>query len=83
MTNKPCVLIGVTGGIAAYKICSLVSSLHKQDYEVHVLMTKEAQEFITPLTMQSLSGQKVILDMFTTDYTPEVLLEHALLKMEK
>lgn len=72
MTNKPCVLIGVTGGIAAYKICSLVSSLHKQDYEVHVLMTREAQEFITPLTMQSLSGQKVILDMFTTDYTPEV-----------
>ena len=72
MTNKPCVLIGVTGGIAAYKICSLVSSLHKQDYEVHVLMTKEAQEFITPLTMQSLSGQKVILDMFTTDYTPDV-----------
>ncbi len=72
MTNKPCVLIGVTGGIAAYKICSLVSSLHKQDYEVHVLMTKEAQEFITPLTMQSLSGQKVILDMFTVDYTPDV-----------
>ena len=72
MTNKPCVLIGVTGGIAAYKICSLVSSLHKQDYEVHVLMTREAQEFITPLTMQSLSGQKVILDMFTTDYTPDV-----------
>ena len=72
MTNNPCVLIGVTGGIAAYKICSLVSSLHKQGYEVHVLMTKEAQEFITPLTMQSLSGQKVILDMFTIDYTPDV-----------
>ena len=72
MTNKPCVVIGVTGGIAAYKICTLVSSLHKQGYEVHVLMTKEAQEFITPLTMQSLSGQKVILDMFTVDYTPEV-----------
>ena len=72
MTNNPCVLVGVTGGIAAYKICTLVSSLHKQGYEVHVLMTKEAQEFITPLTMQSLSGQKVILDMFTTDYTPDV-----------
>ena len=72
MTNNPCVLIGVTGGIAAYKICSLVSSLHKQGFEVHVLMTKEAQEFITPLTMQSLSGQKVILDMFTIDYTPDV-----------
>ena len=72
MTEKPCVLIGVTGGIAAYKICTLVSSLHKQGYEVHVLMTAEAREFITPLTMQSLSGQKVILDMFTTDYTPDV-----------
>ena len=71
-TSKPCVLIGITGGIAAYKICSLVSSLHKQGYEVHVLMTKEAQEFITPLTLQTLSGNKVILDMFSTDYTPEV-----------
>lgn len=71
-TDKPCVLIGITGGIAAYKICTLVSSLHKQGYEVHVLMTKEAEEFITPLTLQTLSGNKVILDMFTTDYTPDV-----------
>ncbi len=72
MTNNPCVVIGVTGGIAAFKICSLVSSLHKQGYEVHVLMTREAEAFVTPLTMQTLSGQKVIQDMFTTDYTPEV-----------
>ncbi|MBQ9328782.1 MAG: bifunctional phosphopantothenoylcysteine decarboxylase/phosphopantothenate--cysteine ligase CoaBC [Solobacterium sp.] len=72
MTNNPCVVVGVTGGIAAYKICTLVSSLHKQGMEVHVLMTKEAQEFITPLTMQSLSGQKVITDMFSVDYTPDV-----------
>ena len=72
MTGNPCVLIGITGGIAAYKICSLVSSLRKQDYDVHVLMTKEAEEFITPLTLQTLSGNKVITDMFDTGYTPDV-----------
>lgn len=72
MEDHKCVVIGVTGGIAAYKICSLVSSLHKQGYEVHVLMTEGAQKFVTPLTFQTLSGQKVITDMFTTDYTPDV-----------
>ena len=72
MTDKKCVIIGVTGGIAAYKICNVVSSLHKQGYEVHVLMTEGAQKFVTPLTFQTLSGQKVITDMFTTDYTPDV-----------
>ena len=72
MNNKKCIVIGVTGGIAAYKICTLVSSLHKQDYEVHVLMSKSAQEFVTPLTFQSLSGQRVITDMFSVDYEPDV-----------
>ena len=70
--DRPCVLIGITGGIAAYKICTLVSSLKKQGYDVQVLMSREAQEFITPLTLQTLSGNKVILDMFTTDFTPDV-----------
>ncbi len=72
MTDQKCILVGVSGGIAAYKICTLVSSLKKQGYEVHVLMTKGAQEFVTPLTFQTLSAQKVITDMFTTDYIPEV-----------
>ena len=72
MTDKPCVVVGITGGIAAYKICTLVSSLKKQGYQVHVLMTKEAESFITPLTLQTLSGNKVITDMFTTEYTPDV-----------
>lgn len=71
LQNK-CVLLGITGGIAAYKICSLVSSLKKQGCEVNVLMTKEAEQFVTPLTLQTLSGQKVITDMFSVDYTPEV-----------
>ena len=71
MKNKV-IIVGVTGGIAAFKICSLVSSLKKKGNEVHVLMTKEAEQFVTPLTFQTLSAQKVITDMFTVDYTPDV-----------
>ncbi len=71
MKNKV-VVVGVTGGIAAFKICSLVSSLRKKGNEVHVLMTKEAEQFVTPLTFQTLSAQKVVTDMFTVDYTPDV-----------
>ena len=71
MKNK-CIVVGVTAGIAAYKICQLVSSLKKQGNEVHVIMTKEAEKFVNPLTFQTLSSQKVITDMFTVDYTPDV-----------
>ena len=71
MKNK-CIVVGVTAGIAAYKICQLVSSLKKQGNEVHVIMTKEAEKFVTPLTFQTLSNQKVITDMFSVDYTPDV-----------
>lgn len=62
--SKKCIVIGVSGGISAYKICSLVSSLKKQDYEVHVLMTKSATQFVGPMTFETLSGEDVILDMF-------------------
>lgn len=72
LQNHKCIVVGITGGIAAFKICSLVSSLKKQGYEVIVLMTKDAEQFVTPLTLQTLSGQKVITDMFTTDFTPDV-----------
>ena len=72
MSEKPNVIIGISGGIAAYKICTLVSSLKKQGYNVHVLMTKEAEQFVTPLVLQTLSGNKVITDMFDISYTPEV-----------
>lgn len=72
MEKKKCVVIGVTGGIAIYKICSLVSSLKKQNYEVIVLMTEAAQKFVTPLTFQTLSGSRVVIDMFSIDYEPDV-----------
>lgn len=58
------VLVGVTGGIAAYKALDVVSKLKKQKYDVHVIMTKHACEFVTPLSFEALSGNPVINDMF-------------------
>lgn len=60
------VAVGVGGGIAAYKVGDLVRELRRQGATVRVAMTKAAQEFITPLTMQSLSGLPVLTDYFDT-----------------
>ena len=54
----------MTGSIAAYKAADLVSRLTKSGHEVHVVMTKDAQEFITPLTLQTLSRQPVTTDLY-------------------
>jgi phosphopantothenoylcysteine decarboxylase/phosphopantothenate--cysteine ligase len=56
------VALGVTGGIAAYKSAELVRGLKKAGCDVHVLMTPHAQQFITPLTLQTLSGHRVVTD---------------------
>lgn len=66
------VVLGVTGGIAAYKSADIVSRLKKLNVNVDVIMTKNAQQFITPLTFQSLSGNKTITDMFDTDFHPNI-----------
>ena len=66
------ILIGVTGGIAAYKVCSLVSSLKMQEAEVYVAMTKNATEFVTPMTFETLSGNRVTVDMFDRSFKWEV-----------
>ena len=58
------ILVGVTGGIAAYKTAEVVSRLRKLQAEVHVAMTESAAEFITPLTLRSLSANPVFVDMF-------------------
>lgn len=58
------VVIGVCGGIAAYKALDVVSRLKKMNFDVHVIMTKEAMEFVTPLSFQTLSQNIVISDMF-------------------
>lgn len=58
------IVVGVSGGIAAYKACDVVSKLKKQGFEIDVIMTKNAQEFVSPLTFQTLSNRKVVTDMF-------------------
>lgn len=63
LKNKKIVL-GVTGGIAAYKAAELVRLLVKQEARVYVVMTKSAQEFVSPLTFQTLSGNPVTIDPF-------------------
>jgi phosphopantothenoylcysteine decarboxylase/phosphopantothenate--cysteine ligase len=59
------IILGVTGGIAAYKAVELVRELTKKGARVHVVMTKNAQKFITPLTFQTLSGNHVQTDLFS------------------
>ncbi len=58
------VVLGVTGGIAAYKAAEFVRLLVKEEADVHVVMTENAQKFITPLTFQTLSGNPVVCDPF-------------------
>ncbi len=59
------ILIGVTGGIAAYKVCYLVRDLRKAGAEVKVVMTEAATKFVTPLTFSALSGHNVVGDLWT------------------
>jgi phosphopantothenoylcysteine decarboxylase/phosphopantothenate--cysteine ligase len=66
--------IGITGGIAAYKITDLVSKLKKNDYEVIVLMTEGAARFITPLTLKTISGREVLTDLWQD--SPEWKVQH-------
>lgn len=70
-TNKT-VVLGVSGGIAVYKACDVVSRLRKLGINVHVIMTNSASEFVTPLTFQSLSQNYVVGDMFEEPKTWDV-----------
>jgi len=65
MLKKKNVLVGVTGGIAAYKTCELVRLLIKNGFNVKVVMTPAGANFVTPLTFQTLSNNPVYMDMFT------------------
>ena len=69
MKRQRSIILGITGSIAAYKACDIVSLLTKKGHSVIVLLTKEAQEFVTPLTLQTLSRNKVITDMFALPET--------------
>lgn len=69
MLNGRRIVLGVTGGIAAYKAALLVRLLRKAGAEVQVLMTSDAARFITPLTLGTLSGKDVLVDVFPEDST--------------
>ncbi|MEK6841463.1 MAG: bifunctional phosphopantothenoylcysteine decarboxylase/phosphopantothenate--cysteine ligase CoaBC [Nanoarchaeota archaeon] len=71
MKNKK-ILVGITGGIAAYKTCSLVNMFLKEGADVKVIMTYGATNFVTPLTFQSLTNHPVYLDMWQTYNKEEV-----------
>lgn len=58
------ILVGITGGIAAYKACGLISYLRGNGANVDVIMTEHATNFITPLSIESLAGSNVVVDMF-------------------
>lgn len=66
------ILIGVTGGIACYKVCEIISYLVHEGADVHIIMTKNATEFVTPLTLETLSKNKVVTDMFEKKSNVEV-----------
>ena len=70
--KKPCVVLGVTGGIAAYKACELLRLLQKQGMYVYAVMTKNACRFVAPLTFETLSGHPVAVDTFDRPATWEV-----------
>ncbi len=70
--KKTCIVLGVTGGIAAYKACELLRLLQKAGMDVYVVMTKHACQFVAPLTFETLSGHPVAVDTFERPATWEV-----------
>ncbi len=72
MLKGKSVLLGISGGIAAYKAAELVRLLVKEGASVQVVMTANAQRFITPLTLQVLSGQPVCTDLFDLEFESQV-----------
>ena len=67
-----CVLLGVTGGIAAYKMANVASALVKAGAQVHVVMTENATQFITPLTFETLTNNRCVVDTFARDFQYDV-----------
>lgn len=68
MLKEKTVILGVTGSIAAYKIASLASALVKMHCDVHVIMTANAVNFINPITFESLTGNKCMVDTFDRNF---------------
>ena len=74
-TQTPRVIVGVTGGVAAYKAAELVRALQQHGVDIRVVMTRAAQEFVQPLTFSSLTGHKVITTMWGEEGQPATGLD--------
>ena len=72
MLKGKSVLLGITGGIAAYKSAYLASALVKQHCHVQVIMTENATQFISPLTFEQLTGNKCLTDTFDRNFVHQV-----------
>ena len=77
MLQGKTVVLGVTGSIAAYKIANLASMLSKLNADIHVLMTENATQFINPITFETLTGHKCLIDTFDRNFQYSV--EHVAL----
>ena len=74
MFKNKTIILGITGSIAAYKIANLASMLSKQHADIHVIMTKNATNFINPITFETLTGNKCLVDTFDRNF--EFSVEH-------
>ena len=74
MKNNKKILLIISGGIAAYKTLDLIRNLRSKNYEIKTILTKTAEEFVTPLSISSLSNNKVYLNKF--DLNEEIEMDH-------
>ncbi len=74
MEKKKSIILGISGGISAYKSVYIASGLKKKGYDVHVIMTDNAAKFVTPITFETMSGNRVVTDTF--DPANETPTEH-------
>ena len=72
MKDKKTVLLGISGGISAYKSVYIASGLKKKGYDVHVVMTENATKFVTPLTFETMSGNRCTVDTFDRNFEYDV-----------
>lgn len=76
MLKGKCVILGITGSISAYKMASVASMLVKQNCKVHVIMTHNSTEFITPLTFETLTGNKCLIGSFDREEKENIEVPH-------
>ena len=78
--KKKHIVLGITGGIAAYKSAMLCSMLVQHDYEVKVVMTENSQEFVTPLTFKTLSRNEVMTSLWNREVWRPGHVAHSLIR---